>query len=220
MYAVIKTGGKQQKVKTGDVIEVEKLIHEGQTMTFHPILVVDDDGKTHVGAEAAKATVTAAPLGEKKGDKVKIFKYRPKSGYARRSGHRQLLTVLEITDVKLGGAPGRPPVPRQRPSQAQAVSRAPRRESRPAFATLETLWHTRRAAARPATAAIPIPSASALRPSAAKMVTAGSVIVRQRGTRIHPGEGVGKGSDDTLFALRDGRIVRSTSLAAARSPPS
>jgi ribosomal protein L21 len=104
MYAVIKTGGKQQKVKAGDVIEVEKLVHEGQTMTFHPILVVDDDGHTHVGAEAAKATVTAAPLGEKKGDKVKIFKYRPKTGYAKRGGHRQLLTLLEITDVKLGTA--------------------------------------------------------------------------------------------------------------------
>ena len=103
MYAVIKTGGKQQKVKTGDVIEVEKLVHEGQTMSFHPILVVDDDGNTHVGAEAAKATVTAQPLGEKKGDKVKIFKYRPKAGYAKRGGHRQLLTLLEITDVTLGG---------------------------------------------------------------------------------------------------------------------
>ena len=50
MYAVIKTGGKQHKVKAGDVIEVEKIVHDGETMTFHPILVVDDDGKTHVGA--------------------------------------------------------------------------------------------------------------------------------------------------------------------------
>ena len=107
MYAVIKTGGKQQKVKTGDVIEVEKIVHEGQTVTFHPILVVDDDGKTHVGAEAAKAVVTAKPLGEHKGDKVKIFKYRPKSGYAKRGGHRQLLTMLEIEDVKLGSAPAK-----------------------------------------------------------------------------------------------------------------
>jgi large subunit ribosomal protein L21 len=104
MYAVIKTGGKQQKVKAGDVIEVEKLVHEGETVTFHPILVVDDDGTTHAGAEAAKAVVTATPLGEKKGDKVKIFKYRPKSGYARKAGHRQMLTVLEIQDVKLGAA--------------------------------------------------------------------------------------------------------------------
>jgi large subunit ribosomal protein L21 len=107
MYAVIKTGGKQQKVQAGDVIEVEKLVHEGETLTFHPILVVDDDGTTHVGSEAAKAIVTAAPLGEKKGEKVKIFKYRPKTGYAKRGGHRQLLTLLEIQDVSLGGAPKR-----------------------------------------------------------------------------------------------------------------
>jgi large subunit ribosomal protein L21 len=104
MYAVIKTGGKQHKVQTGDVIEVEKIVQEGETMTFQPLLVVDDDGKTHVGAEAAKATVTAKPLGEKKGEKVKIFKYRPKSGYAQRGGHRQLITLLEIEDVKLGGS--------------------------------------------------------------------------------------------------------------------
>jgi large subunit ribosomal protein L21 len=107
MYAVIKTGGKQQKVKVGDVIEVEKIVHDGETVTFHPILVVDDDGKTHVGAEAAKAVVTAKPLGEKKGDKVKIFKYRPKSGYAKRGGHRQILTMLEIEDVKFAAAPKR-----------------------------------------------------------------------------------------------------------------
>jgi large subunit ribosomal protein L21 len=103
MYAVIKTGGKQHKVQPGDVIEVEKLVHEGQTLTFQPILIVDDEGKTHVGTEVAKATVTAKPLGEKKGDKVKIFKYRPKSGYARRAGHRQQLTLLEIEAVKLDG---------------------------------------------------------------------------------------------------------------------
>ena len=67
MYAVIKTGGKQQKVKAGDVIEVEKIVHDGETLTFHPILVVDDDGKTHVGAEAAKAVVTAKPVGREEG---------------------------------------------------------------------------------------------------------------------------------------------------------
>jgi len=101
MYAVIKTGGKQHKVQAGDVIEIEKLVADGETVEFHPLLVVDDDGKTHVGAEAAKAVVTAKPLGEKKGEKVKVFKYRPKSGYARKAGHRQLLTMLEIIEVKL-----------------------------------------------------------------------------------------------------------------------
>jgi large subunit ribosomal protein L21 len=102
MYAVIKTGGKQHKVSEGDVIEVERLVADDETITFQPLLVVDDDGKAHVGKEIAKATVTAKPLGEKKGEKVKVFKYRPKSGYARRAGHRQMLTMLEISEVKLG----------------------------------------------------------------------------------------------------------------------
>jgi large subunit ribosomal protein L21 len=101
MYAVIKTGGKQHRVQVGDVIEIEKLVVDGETVEFHPLLLVDDAGKTHVGTEAAKAVVIAKPMGEKKGEKVKVFKYRPKSGYARKAGHRQLLTMLEITEVKL-----------------------------------------------------------------------------------------------------------------------
>ena len=104
MYAVIKTGGKQHKVQPGDVIEVELMHGIGETVTFHPLLVVDDDGTTHFGKEAAKAVVTAKPVGEQKGDKVKIFKYKNKTGYARKAGHRQLLTLLEISTVSLGGA--------------------------------------------------------------------------------------------------------------------
>ena len=126
MYAVIKTGGKQHKVRAGDVIEVEKIVHEGETITFQPLLVVDDDGGTHVGAEAAKATVTAKPLGEKKGEKVRIFKYRPKSGYATRAGHRQLLTLLEIESVVLGAAKKKAPAKKAaEPEQEPAAEAAP-----------------------------------------------------------------------------------------------
>ena len=96
MYAVIKTGGKQHKVQAGDVIEVEKLVGADETVTFTPLLVVDDDGKTHAGPAASKATVTAKPLGDKKGDKVKVFKYRNKTGYSRRQGHRQMYTRVKI----------------------------------------------------------------------------------------------------------------------------
>jgi large subunit ribosomal protein L21 len=103
MYAVIKTGGKQHKVKPGDVIEVELIRSDGETVTFTPLLVVDDDGATHFGKEASKAVVTAKLVGEQKGDKVKIFKYRPKTGYAKRAGHRQMYTLIEIQDVTLGG---------------------------------------------------------------------------------------------------------------------
>jgi len=115
VYAVIKAGGKQQKVKPGDVIEVEFVHGAGDTMTFHPLLVVDDDGKTHFGKEAEKAVVTAKLVGEQKGDKVKVFKYKNKTGYARRQGHRQLMTLLEIADVSLGTAPIR------KPSEAEAT---------------------------------------------------------------------------------------------------
>ncbi len=71
-------------------------------ITFRPILVVDDDGKTHFGKETEGAVVTAKPVGDKKGEKVKVFRYRPKTGYAKRGGHRQLMTLLEIADVSLG----------------------------------------------------------------------------------------------------------------------
>ena len=104
MYAVIKAGGKQHKVQAGDVLEVEFTHADGDTVTFHPVLVVDDDGKTHYGKEAQQAVVTAKLLGERKGDKVNVFKYKNKSGYSRRQGHRQLMTLIEISDVKLGAA--------------------------------------------------------------------------------------------------------------------
>jgi large subunit ribosomal protein L21 len=107
MYAVIKAGGKQHKVKAGDVLEIELMHADGDTVTFEPLLVVDDDGRTHYGKEAAQAVVTAKLLGEQKGDKVHVFKYKNKSGYARRQGHRQLMTLIEIADVKLGSAPKR-----------------------------------------------------------------------------------------------------------------
>jgi large subunit ribosomal protein L21 len=122
MYAVIKAGGKQHKVKTGDVLEIELMHADGDTVTFQPLLVVDDDGKTHYGKEAAQAVVTAKLLGEQKGDKVHVFKYKNKSGYARRQGHRQLMTLIEIADVKLGSAPKR--VAAQKPAAKRATEPA------------------------------------------------------------------------------------------------
>ena len=73
--------------------------------------------------------MTAKPLGEKKGDKVKIFKYRPKSGYARRAGHRQLLTLLEIEDVRMGGAKKASPRAAKAEKPTRAAPRGARRRS-------------------------------------------------------------------------------------------
>jgi large subunit ribosomal protein L21 len=116
MYAVIRTGGKQQKVKPGDVVEVEYLHADGDTVTLQPLLVVDDDGKTHVGKEIERAVVTAKLLGEQKGEKVNVFKYKNKTGYARKQGHRQLQTLIEISEIKL---------PAKRGSTKKAAEPAP-----------------------------------------------------------------------------------------------
>jgi large subunit ribosomal protein L21 len=104
MYAVIKIGGKQQRVSPGDVIEAEHQDGEpGATVTFTPILVVDDDGKTHLGKDLAKARVTAKLVDEHKGDKVMVVKYKNKTRYQRHVGHRQLLSRLEVGEIKLPG---------------------------------------------------------------------------------------------------------------------
>src|SRR5205823_13074702 len=130
MYAVIKAGGKQHRVAVGDVVEVE-LTHggESESVTFSPLLVVDDDGRTHVGKEVARAQVKAKLAGEKKGEKVKVFKYRAKTGYAKRQGHRQLYTLLEIEDIRLGGrrAPAKKEV-----AKAEAASVAEAEPGEPA----------------------------------------------------------------------------------------
>jgi large subunit ribosomal protein L21 len=102
MYAVIKVGGKQERVAPGDMLEVEYMkVDPGSSVEFDPILVVDDDGKAHVGKGLSKAKVVARLVGDKKGDKVRVFKYRPKSGYRRSQGHRQLMTLLEVEEVGL-----------------------------------------------------------------------------------------------------------------------
>jgi large subunit ribosomal protein L21 len=122
MYAVIKTGGKQHKVKAGDVIEVEYLHGADGGITFKPLLVVDDAGKTHVGKDLDKAVVTAKAAGEQKGDKVRIFKYKNKTGYARRQGHRPLMTLLEISDVSLGASAPKKSTAKKDEAPAEAES--------------------------------------------------------------------------------------------------
>ena len=99
MYAVIRTGGKQYRVKTGDVLEIEHLSAKEPNVSFRPVLVSTDDGRTLHGREAGDFTVEAKMLGDAKGDKVVVFKYKNKTGYANRTGHRQLYSLIEITSI-------------------------------------------------------------------------------------------------------------------------
>jgi large subunit ribosomal protein L21 len=105
MYAIIRAGGKQAKVQSGDVLEVERIRTEDDKLTFTPLLVVDDEGNAVSDRAAlAKASVSAKVLGETAGPKVDIFKYKNKTGYRRRQGHRQKYTRIEITGIKLPAA--------------------------------------------------------------------------------------------------------------------
>jgi len=100
MYAIIRSGGKQAKVHEGDVIDVERLHVDGE-VTFTPLLVVDDKGKVFSGRDQLKtAKVTAKVVGESAGDKVDMFKYKAKTGYRRRGGHRQKYTTIEVTKIE------------------------------------------------------------------------------------------------------------------------
>lgn len=131
MYAVIKVGGKQERVTPGDVIEVEFMkVDPGSSVEFEPILVVDDDGRAHHGKSLSKAKVTAKLLGDKKGDKVRVFKYRPKSGYRRTQGHRQLMTLLEVEEVALSPQV-KATAPEEEEAEAPAATKTPAKKAAP-----------------------------------------------------------------------------------------
>jgi large subunit ribosomal protein L21 len=102
MYAIIRTGGKQYRVSEGDVLNVEKLnVEEGQEVVFDEVLTVVNDGDVKVGAPTvAGAKVTAKVAKQGKADKIFVFKYRAKSNYRKRQGHRQPFTQVEITSIE------------------------------------------------------------------------------------------------------------------------
>jgi large subunit ribosomal protein L21 len=99
-YAVIKTGGKQYRVQEGQTLLVERLPDEpGATIDLTPLLLAGD-GDPVLDAEAlAKSPVKAEIVGHERGKKLRVFKFKPKRGYRRRTGHRQELTRLRITKI-------------------------------------------------------------------------------------------------------------------------
>ena len=105
MYAVIRTGGKQYRVKPGDTLVVEKLPGEaGAKVSFDEVLMVGEGADVTVGAPLVEgASVTATLVETRKGEKVKIFKKIRRQGYRRTRGHRQFETVLRVTAVAGGG---------------------------------------------------------------------------------------------------------------------
>ena len=99
MYAIIATGGKQYKVAEGDVLKVEKLDAEaGSTVTFDQVVAVSD-GSLKVGKDVAKASVTATVVEQGRGKKVIVYKYKRKTGYHKKNGHRQAYTQVKIEKI-------------------------------------------------------------------------------------------------------------------------
>src|SRR4051795_10071788 len=100
VYAIVRSGGQQQKVAVGDVIEIDKVAHEvGDSVTLPVLMLVDGENVT-AGADAlGQASVTAEVLDATKGPKVTILKYKNKTGYRKRQGHRQKYTQVKVTEI-------------------------------------------------------------------------------------------------------------------------
>jgi large subunit ribosomal protein L21 len=103
MYAIVKTGGKQYKVAEGDVIEVEKLTGApGDALTLSAVLLVDGEDLITDAAKLAGAAITAEVVAHTKGPKIRIHKFKNKTGYHKRQGHRQPLTQVKVTGISTG----------------------------------------------------------------------------------------------------------------------
>ena len=100
VYAVVRAGGRQEKVEVGSIITVDRLSAQAKkSLTLAPVLYVDGDKVTHDKGELAKVTVSAEVLEDLRGPKIVIQKFKNKSGYKKRQGFRAELTKLKITDI-------------------------------------------------------------------------------------------------------------------------
>ena len=100
MYAIVRSGARQQKVAVGDVIEIDKVATaEGESLSLPVLLLVDGENVTADADKLAKATVTAEVVGATKGPKITILKFKNKTGYRKRQGHRQKYTQVKVTDI-------------------------------------------------------------------------------------------------------------------------
>ena len=100
VYAIVKAGGRQEKVSVGDVVVVDKLAEEiGSSIELQPLMLVDGDAITVDAAKLGKVSVKAEVVDSAKGPEISIIKYKNKSGYRKRQGHRQKMSVVKITEI-------------------------------------------------------------------------------------------------------------------------
>ncbi len=132
MYAIVKTGGKQYRVERGQRLLVERLaVEEGADVALEPILYRSDEpvfDKT--GLESVK--VTAKVVAHVRGEKLRVFKFKPKRGYKRRTGHRQDLTQIEVTEIAQGKAKAAAKAAAEKPAAEKAAKPAAEKAAKPA----------------------------------------------------------------------------------------
>ena len=176
MYAVIKTGGKQYRVASGEKIKVEQIAADvGQEIVIDQVLAVGNGSEIKVGTPLVSgATVKATVVAHGKHDKVRIFKMRRRKHYQKRQGHRQQFTELQIGAI--AGSAGAVEMAQKKGGGSTRNGR----DSQPKMLGVKAFG--------------------------GELISAGSIIVRQRGTKFHPGTNVGVGKDHTLFALVDGHV--------------
>ena len=201
MYAIVRCGGRQEKVALDEVVTVDKLPGEvGSSITLPALLVVDGDRVISDPAEVGRYQVTADIVGDAAGPKINMIHYRNKTGYRRRLGHRQRYTQVRITGI---GAEAKSaeqaPEPRA-PGPRPPAPRPPRRRRR------RTEMAHKKGASSSRNGRDSKAQRLGVKRYGGQLVNAGEIIVRQRGTHFHPGEGVGRGGDDTLFALVGGTV--------------
>ena len=179
MYAVIRSGGKQERVAEGQRVRVELLGQPvGAEVSLEPVLVVDGSTVLATPEQLAGASVTAKVVGEELGPKINAMTYKSKSNQRRRWGHRQHYATLEITAITANSR-----VESEESDMSKTKGGGSTRNGRDSNAQRLGVKRFDGAA-----------------------VTAGSIIVRQRGTKVYPGANVGRGGDDTLFATADGAV--------------
>jgi large subunit ribosomal protein L21 len=129
MYAIVKTGGKQYRVEEGQSLLVERLpVDDGGEVSLAPLLYVDGSEVVD-GDDLSKVSVQARVVGHERGPKLRVVKFKPKRGYKRRTGHRQALTRIEVTTIKLASRSSR--------GKAEAASTTPKPVAASASSTTE-----------------------------------------------------------------------------------
>jgi large subunit ribosomal protein L21 len=176
MYAIVKTGGKQYRVERGQRLLVERLAAEaGSDVTLEPILYRSDEAVfDKAGLESVQ--VTAKVVAHVRGEKLRVFKFKPKRGYKRRTGHRQDLTQIEVTDIAHGKAKAKAakpaaaaPVADEQAAKAPAAKAGEKPAAKPkAKASATKPQAGKGSAAKPSSAKPSSTKASSEKPSAGK----------------------------------------------------